>query len=149
VLDLSKYTILVVEKKTLLCSVLMDVFSISGVPTLLSTADPEIAFDRFKAMPVDVVMVEGSPYLDSMAFLERLRTDPDSPNPFVPVIIRTANTALPDACLAWDLGITEYLAKPASANHIYSLIVSMVERNRQFIKAGRFFGPERRHHRPI
>ncbi len=148
-LDLSKCTILVVEKKTLLCSVLMDVFSISGVPTLLSTADPEIAFDRFKAMPIDIVMIEGPPNLDSMDFLERLRTDPDSPNPFVPVIIRTANAALPDACRAWDLGMTEYLTKPASANHIHSRIVSMVERNRQFIKVGDFFGQERRHHRPI
>jgi len=149
VLDLSKYSILVLEKRTSLCGVLVDAFGAFGVPTLLSTADPRVAFDRFKAVPVDIVMIEGSPDLDGMAFLERLRADPSSPNPFVPVIICTANTELRDVCEAWDLGMTEYMTKPVSANHIYSRIVSMVERNRQFIKVGNFFGQDGRHPRPI
>jgi len=137
----------------LLCNVLMDVFCTFGVPTLLSTADPEVALDRVKAVPIDLVMVEGAPDPDSMAFLKRLRTDPESPNPFVPVIICTDNTALRDVYRARDMGrnmgITEYLTKPVSANHVYSRIVSLIDHDRQFIKAGSLFGRRRQHHRLI
>ena len=144
-INLSKYSILVLEKNTLLCNVLMDVFGAFGVPTLLSTADPEIALDRFKAVPIDIVLIEKAPDLDSTAFLNRLRTDLDSPNPFVPVIICTANTESRDVCEAPDLGMTEYLTTPVSANHLYSRIVSMFERDRQFIRVGDFYVPDHRY----
>ncbi|MCH7936822.1 MAG: response regulator [Proteobacteria bacterium] len=145
-LNLSKYSILIVEKNTLLCGVLIDVFGSVGVPTMLSTADPEIAFDRFKAFPVDIVVSDWSPDLDGRAFLKRLRTDPDSPNPFVPVIISTANTKHRRDFTAWDLGKTEYLTKPVSGKVIYSRIVAMIGHDRPFIKAAGFVGPDRRRH---
>ena len=145
-LNLSKYSFLVLEKNTLLCGVLIDVFNSFGVPTLLSTGDPEIAFDLFKAVPVDIVISDWSPDLDGMAFLKRLRTDPESPNPFIPVIICSAKSKYHDVCKARDLGMTEYLTKPVSASHIYSRIVSLIEHNRQFIRISDFFGPDRRRH---
>jgi DNA-binding response OmpR family regulator len=144
-INLSKYSILVLEKDTLLCNVLLDVFDTFGVPTLLSTADPEIALDWFKAVPIDIVMIETAPDLDSTAFLNRLRTDLDSPNPFVPVIICTANVGARDVCEARDLGMTEYLTTPVSANQIYSRILSMFERDRQFIRVGDFRAPDHRY----
>lgn len=144
--DLSKLSILLLESNFLMRKVLVDVFGSFGVASVQSTADPEVAFDLFKAVPVDIVMSDWSPDLDGMAFLKRLRTDPESPNPFVPVIICTANTELGDVCKARDLGMTEYLTKPISANHIYSRVVSLIEHDRQFIRVNEFFGPDRRRH---
>ena len=123
---------------------LNDVFESFGVESMQSTADLEVAFDLFKAVPVDIVLSDWSPDLDGMAFLKRLRTDPESPDPFVPVIICTAKSELRDICEARDMGMTEYLTKPISANHIYSRIVSLIEHDRKFIRAGEFFGPDRR-----
>ena len=145
-INLSKHSILILEKSTLLCGVLMDVFERFGVPTLSSTADPEIAFDRLKALPVDIVITDWSPDLDGRAFLKRLRTDPDSPNPFVPVIISTANTKNRRIYSTWDMGNTEYLTKPISGKVIYSRIVSMIGNGRPFIKAGGFVATDRRRH---
>ncbi|MCH7936820.1 MAG: response regulator [Proteobacteria bacterium] len=125
---------------------LVDVFNSFGVASVQSTADPEVAFDLFKAVPVDIVMSDWSPDLDGLAFLRRLRTDPDSPNPFVPVIICSAKSKFRDVCKARDTGMTEYLTKPVSANHIYSRIVSLIEHDRHFIRVGNFFGPDRRRH---
>jgi len=144
--DLSKLSILLLESNYLMRKLLIDVFVSFGVASVQSTADPEIAFDLFKAVPVDIIISDWSPDLDGMAFLKRLRTDPESPNPFVPVIICTAKSELRDVCEARDLGMTEYLTKPVSANHIYSRIVSLIEHDRKFIRVGDFFGPDRRRH---
>lgn len=144
--DLSKLSILLLESNTAMRKLLVDVFNSFGVASVQSTADPEVAFDLFKTVPVDIVISEWSPNLDGLAFLKRLRTDPESPNPFVPVIICSAKTRIRDIREARDLGMTEYLTKPTSANHIYSRIVSLIEQERQFIKAGDFFGPDRRRH---
>ena len=81
-----------------------------------------------------------------MEFLSRVRQDLDSPNPFIPVVVCTANTELRHICIARDAGMTEYLAKPVSAHTIYSRICSLVENHRSFIRIAEFFGPDRRRH---
>lgn len=145
--NLSKLSILLLERNFLMRKMLADVFDSFGVASVQSTGDPEAAFNLFKAVPVDIVMSDWSPDLDGMAFLKRLRTDPNSPNPFVPVIICSAKSAFRDVCEARDKGMTEYLTKPVSASHIYSRIVSLIEHNREFVRAVDFFGPDRRRQR--
>ncbi len=144
--DLSKLSILVLEKHLLLRRLLTDVFREFGVPSIQSTADPAVAFQMFQSPMVatDIVLCDWAPDLDGMAFLDKLRKDPDSPNPFVPVIVCTANTELKNVCTARDRGMTEFLAKPVSAKLIYSRIVAVIEHNRPFIKVGGFFGLDRR-----
>lgn len=144
--NLSKLSILLLERNFLMRKMLADVFDSFGVASVQSTGDPEAAFDLFKAVPVDIVMSDWSPDLDGMAFLKRLRTDPDSPNPFVPVIISTVNTKNRRIYTTWDMGNTEYLSKPVSGKIIYSRIVSMIGHGRPFINAGGFVGTDRRRH---
>ena len=75
-----------------------------GVPTLQSTPDPDI--DRNYS-------------LDGMAFLRRVRQSPNTPNPFIPAIVVTANTEITHVCEARDTGMREFLAKPLSARMLY------------------------------
>ena len=142
--NLSKITILVLERHLLIRQLLTDVFEEFGVATELSSSDPEAAFDLFMTNPVDFVLSDWTPDLDGMAFLTRLRHDRVSPDSFVPVIICTAHTELHSVCKARDMGMTEFLAKPVSAKTIYSRICAVIESNRPFIRIGNFFGPDRR-----
>jgi DNA-binding response OmpR family regulator len=82
-----------------------------------------------------------------MAFLKRLRQDQVNHNPFIPVIVCTANTEKGHVSTARDLGMTNYLRKPISANMIYLAICAVIEDHRPFIHTGSFFGPQRRHKR--
>tara|TARA_B110000046_G_scaffold82061_1_gene90315 strand:+ start:196 stop:363 length:168 start_codon:yes stop_codon:yes gene_type:complete len=41
------------------------------------------------------------------------------PNPFIPVIVLTANTGIKHVCEARDTGMGEFLAKPLSARMLY------------------------------
>ena len=144
--DLSELSILVLEKHLLIRKLLTDVFSEFGVPTVQSTADPQIAWDMFRKSPTDIILSDWTEGLDGMAFLTKIRQDKDSPDPFVPVVVCSANTEYRHVCYARDKGMTEFLAKPVSALSIYSRICAMVESNRPFIRVADFFGPDRRRH---
>lgn len=142
--DLTQLSILVLEKHLLIRRLLTDVFAEFGVPTVQSTPDPRIAWDMFRQSPTDIILSDWTEGLDGMAFLTQVRQDPDSPDPFVPVVVCSANTEFRHVCFARDNGMTEFLAKPVSAHTIYSRICALVENHRPFIRVSNFFGPDRR-----
>ena len=142
--DLKKLSILVLEKHLLIRKLLTDVFDEFGVATVFSTPVPEIAFDIFMTNPVDIVICDWTHDLDGMAFLQRLRQEQESQNPFIPVIVCTANTEMGHVSTARNLGMTNYLSKPVSAKMIYLGICAAIEDHRPFIRTGSFFGPQRR-----
>ena len=45
---------------------------------------------------------------------------------------------------ARDVGITEFLVKPFTSRDLYSRITQIIEKPRQFVDTGEFFGPDRR-----
>lgn len=147
--DLTKLSILVLEKHLLIRKLLTEVFDEFGIATVLSTPVPEIAFDIFMTHPVDIAICDWTHELDGMAFLNRLRQDQESQNPFIPVIVCTANTEMGHVSTARDLGMTNYLSKPVSAKIIYLAICAVIEDHRPFIRTGSFFGPQRRHRRIV
>ena len=142
--DLTQLSILVLEKHLLIRKLLTDVFSEFGVPTVQSTGDPSIAWDMFRQSPTDIILSDWTEGLDGMAFLTKVRQDEDTPDPFVPVVVCTANTEYRHVCIARDKGMTEFLAKPVSVHTIYSRICALVENHRSFIRIADFFGPDRR-----
>lgn len=144
--DLHNLSILVLEKHLLVRKLLTDVFSEFGVPTVQSTPDPEIAWEMFMQFSADLILCDWTQDLDGMEFLTRVRQHEDSPDPFVPVVICTANTRYTHVCTARDKGMTEFLAKPVSAHTIYSRVCAVVENHRPFIRVSDFFGPDRRRH---
>jgi len=142
--NLTQLTFLVLERHLLIRNLLTQVFQEFGVATELSTPDTEIAYDMFMTNDVDIVLSDWTPEFDGLAFLKRLRQDKTSHNPFVPVIICTAHTEMSHVAAARDMGMTEFLAKPVSAKTIYLRICAVIENHRSFIRAGNFFGPDRR-----
>lgn len=142
--DLSQLNILVLEKHLLVRKLLTDVFTEFGVATVFSTPDPRQAYKYFAENDPDIVFCDWTPDLDGMAFVRQLRQGLDTPNPYAPIVVVTANTELRHVCYARDNGMTEFLAKPVSAKTIYSRLCSVIENPRPFIRVGDFFGPDRR-----
>lgn len=145
--NLGDLSILVLEKHLLIRRLLTDVFAEFGVPTVQSTAEPDVAWDMFTHFPVDIILCDWTEGLDGMAFLTKVRRDIESADPFIPVVICTANSEYRHVCTARDKGMTEFLAKPVSAKTVYGRICAMVENHRPFIRVSDFFGPDRRRHR--
>ncbi len=139
--DLSELNILVLEKNVLLRRLLTDVFSEFGVPTVFSTHDPLEAYNYFCSSAPDIIFCDWTPDLDGMGFVRQIRQADDTPTPYFPIVVVTANTELRHVCYARDNGMTEFLAKPISAKTIYSRLCSVIENQRAFIRVGEFFGP--------
>jgi two-component system chemotaxis response regulator CheY len=142
--DLSALNILVLEKHLLVRRILTDVFSEFGVANVYSTPEIKEAYKFFAEMEPDIVLCDWTPDLNGIDFIRKVRMSDDSPNPYVPIVVVTANTELRHVCIARDNGMTEFLAKPVSAKTIYSRLCSLIENPRPFVRVGDFFGPDRR-----
>jgi two-component system chemotaxis response regulator CheY len=45
---------------------------------------------------------------------------------------------------ARDAGVTEFLVKPFNTRDLYSRMLQIIEKPRQFVRADQYFGPDRR-----
>ncbi len=142
--DLSKLSVLIVEKHASLRAMIMAIFREFGVELISGADSPETGYEVFNKMNPDIVLVDWAPDFDGIGLLNRIRTDKDSPNPYVPVIIVTAHSEKDRVIEARDFGMTEFLAKPISAKMLYERIAIMVESERPFVKDSKYFGPDRR-----
>jgi DNA-binding response OmpR family regulator len=60
----------------------------------------------------------------------------------------TAHSELPEVMAARDAGITEFVTKPVTPASLYRHIIAIIDHPRQFVRCGKFFGPDRRRVRP-
>jgi CheY-like chemotaxis protein len=144
--NLTKLNVLILENNKLIRQLMSNVFHEFGVRKGLKTGNPDHAFEMFSSNNADIIISDWSPELDGIEFLKRIRSAPESPDPFVPIIICTGNTEKQHVLTARDAGMTEFLVKPVSAKTIYSRIVSVIEKHRQFIRNDSYFGPDCRRH---
>ncbi|MCH7865392.1 MAG: response regulator [Proteobacteria bacterium] len=145
--DLSKLTVLVVEKHPPMRTMFREVLRQLGVGTIFTEASPEAGFKEFNVSTPDLVLIDWAPDFDGLSLVRDIRTHEDSVFPQVPVIMVTAYTETNHIYEALDAGMTEYLAKPVSARLLYLRIVSVIENQRYFIRVNGFFGPDRRRKR--
>ena len=126
-------------------TVLVRVLQMLGVTQVEIANDGWEAWEYMTAFQPDIVILdwEMEP-MNGGEFTRKLRQDDGSPNPYIPIIMLTGYTERRKVEEARDLGVTEFLAKPVSAQGLYTRIVSIIENPRPFIRTYDFFGPDRR-----
>lgn len=116
-----------------------------GAIHVFEAKNPPEAIARLRREPIDIVVLD---YVigdeDGVAFLRRLRTDPDSPAPFVPVIMLTAHSDRTRVEAARDAGASEFCAKPVTAAELLRKVGAVIDRPRPFVRSESYFGPDRR-----
>lgn len=136
---------LVVDDNRHIREIVQRLLEVMGVKICRLASDGEEALKILRDFTADIVICDWAMApIDGIEFLRRVRQGEDSPNPFVPVIMLTGHTELHRVREARDAGVSEFLAKPISAGGLYARISSIIERPRQFVRAGHFFGPDRR-----
>jgi two-component system, chemotaxis family, chemotaxis protein CheY len=116
-----------------------------GVREVFSAADGVEALEMMRGREVDIVFTDlNMKPMDGIDFVRRLRTAPDSPNPFAPVIMITGHSTRSRVEAARDAGVNEFLAKPITARSVLDRIQRVVEHPRPFIRSETYFGPDRR-----
>lgn len=82
--------------------------------------------------------------INGMLLTRWIRNSKDSPNRFMPVVLISGAADDEYVSASRDLGATEFLAKPFSAESVYKRMLEVVDYPRQMIATHTYFGPDRR-----
>lgn len=116
-----------------------------GVRRLTEAEDGRDALAALRLHPIDIAVIDfRMKPMDGVAFTRAVRNDPDSPNPYLPVIMMTGHSERRRVTEARDAGVTEFVAKPIRAQTLLARIESVILRPRPFVRTPDFFGPDRR-----
>ncbi len=144
---LANVRILILDDSDNMRLLLRTVLEELGARLIAEASNTHEAWDRLRGFRPDIVLCDWELKSGTgLAFVQRLRGAPDSPNPFLPVILVSGYAEVSRVIQARDAGVTEYLAKPVHAHALYARIRSLIEKPRFFIDTATFFGPDRRRH---
>lgn len=116
-----------------------------GFRELFEASDGGEALQELKFNPADLIITSWCMEpIDGIEFIKTLRRAQDSPCPQANVIMLTANTEYRHVVEARNAGMTEFLAKPVSAEKLYTRVLSVLKYPRPFIHAKNYIGPCRR-----
>ncbi len=145
--DLSVLTAMFVDDSPYMRKLIHDLLILMGISKVFTASDGESGLKLYREQVPDLLITDASMTpMDGFEFVRRIRMDADNPNPFVPIIMLSGHVEMSNIEKARDHGVTEYLAKPVSAQSLMTRVVSVIERPRQFVKVGPYFGPDRRRH---
>jgi two-component system chemotaxis response regulator CheY len=119
-----------------------------GARHIHEAEDGSDALREMRTTPIDIVIADWvMEPLDGYDFVKLVRTAPDSPNPYAPIIMLTGYTEHHRVTGSRDIGVTEFLVKPVSAKALLSRIISVIDEPRPFVNVKHYTGPDRRRHR--
>jgi CheY-like chemotaxis protein len=140
-----KLKILIVDDNAHMRKLVNTILQAFGVTQIFEADGGERAWKLLREINPDVCvldwMMEGASGLD---VVRMIRTDPASPNPFVPVIMLTGYTQVIQVREARDAGINEFIAKPVSVKTMMQRLQAVIESPRPFVRTSVYFGPCRR-----
>ncbi len=143
--DFKKLTVLVVEDTAPMRKLITSVLETLGVGRVYSADNGEKGFEVFKRENPDIVIADWhmSP-ISGIELTQEIRSNMMSPNRMVPIVLVTGYSALNRVSEARDVGVTEFLVKPFSANDLAKRIAYVINKPRDFIDSKTYFGPDRR-----
>ncbi len=145
---LSNVRVLIVDDQDFIRSLLRHILGVLGCTTISDAANGVAAWEIIRDNPPDLLIVdwEMEP-MDGMELVRKIRNDDASPDRFMPIIMITAHSERPRIIEARDVGINEFVMKPVSARTLFSRLNAVIEHPRRFVRAGEYFGPDRRRKR--
>jgi len=142
---LAKVRFLIVDDHLHLINIVRAVLRGLGATQVFDARTPEAAFEHLRNDSIDIVLLD---YMlgdqDGVEFLRRLRTDPKSPAPFVPVIMLTAHTEKRRVEAARDAGANAFCTKPVTPADLLKKVALVIERPQPFVRSADYVGPDRR-----
>lgn len=144
-LRLDKISILIVEDIIPMRRILVGVLEEFGVGKIFTADHGGDGFSQFQKHRPDIVITDWmmAP-IDGLEMIKMIRTHPASPNRLVPVILISGYSALSRVTEARDMGVTEFLTKPFTGGDLAKRIAHIINKPRDFVEVGDFFGPDRR-----
>jgi CheY-like chemotaxis protein len=143
--SLEKVRFLVVDDNVYMVKLVKTILRGFGAEHVFEAKSGAEAFASLKNDSIDIVILD---YLmdgeDGVAFVQRVRTSPESSTPYVPVIMLTAHSDRRRVEAARDAGVTEFCSKPVTSSDMLKKVAAVIDHPRPFIRSDSYFGPDRR-----
>jgi PleD family two-component response regulator len=137
--------VLIVDDSRTMRALLRAMLQAVGIKQIYEAADGESGFADLVNCKPDIVITDLSmERLDGIAFTRKVRQSDKSPDPFVAILMVTGHTERAKIEAARDAGVTEFLAKPITAQGLLGRLAKIVDRPRPFVRCDAYFGPDRR-----
>lgn len=137
--------LLVVDDNPHLRRMLSAIVRAFGATTVYEAPNGVQAWTKMREFNPDIIFLDWMmPGMTGLEFTRMVRTSPDCPNPYVAIIMVTSYTHADHVRQARDAGVTEFLAKPISANSVLARMTAVIENPRSFVRTAEYFGPCRR-----
>jgi CheY-like chemotaxis protein len=137
--------ILLVDDNQHMRLLLIEILRAIGVRQVYEAMDGSEALSILRSTAIDVVFTDLSMNgLDGIDFVQLVRNATDSPNPFVPIVMITGHSTERRVNEARNAGVNEFLVKPVTARGVIHRLTLLIENPRPFVRAGDYFGPDRR-----
>lgn len=142
---LQRLSVLIVDDNQNMRELIRAILQAFGIVNIYDGRDGEHGITKIRDFSIDLVITDWvmEPQ-DGLNLIKWVRTSPDSPDSFLPIIMVTGHTEKARITEARDAGINEFMAKPVSAKSLYRRLVSVIEHPRQFVRTKTYFGPDRR-----
>jgi CheY-like chemotaxis protein len=143
--EFKNVTVLIIESTRAMFDLTKSVLTTFGIGQIYAAYGFDEGFKAYCRINPDLVVMDWLEEPNNgLELTKKIRTDPNSPNPFVPIILMSGYSLKKRVLMARDSGITEFLVKPYTAKALYQRIEQLIERPRQFVKSDNYFGPDRR-----
>lgn len=125
--------------------IVQDMFRGFGVGVVEVHSDAAAGLRACDDCAFDLIVIDyHMPTIDGLDFTRLVRKSASSKNALTPIVMVSAYTEHWRVAAARDAGVTEVCAKPLSAKELWTKFASIVNSPRAFVRAGEFFGPDRR-----
>jgi two-component system, chemotaxis family, chemotaxis protein CheY len=143
--DLRGISFLIVDDNRFMRRIIVGLLQGMDVTEIIEARSGKQALEKLRQNQFDVIITDLE-MEDGNGFgvIDAIRGDDESPDPMLPIIVLSANTMKHTILQARDAGMTEFLAKPVTADTLYRRIVTIIEGARSFVRTGNYFGPDRR-----
>ncbi|MBL8551456.1 MAG: response regulator [Hyphomonadaceae bacterium] len=144
--SLAELQVLVVDDNAQMRFLLKELLRAGGVRFIYDAPTADAAIALMRVHEIDIVTVDWCMQpVDGIALANRLRRSPDSPNPYVSIVMISAHSERSRVEGARDAGVNGFLVKPISARLVFDRISAALNDNRPFVRSASYFGPDRRH----
>jgi CheY-like chemotaxis protein len=145
-MDLRALRILIVDDNRNAAEIVKSVLASVGAKDMELATTAEKAFEVLQAGRCDLVVVDQNLGKgdEGIALVRRIRTDPRSNNPYLPILMLTGYTEQRRVQAARDAGVTEFLSKPFTIVGLLRRMEALIHAPRPFVRSDDYFGPDRR-----
>ena len=145
-MDLSAVRILVVDDNRQAAEVVKSILGGLGAVEVPIARDVAEAYGVIRSEMIDLVIVDQNLGKGGYGseLVRRIRHDPTSPRPYLPIVMLTGYADERRVRAARDAGVNEFLVKPFTAAGLIRRIEALACQTRPFVRTAVYFGPDRR-----